>query len=195
MISEDKLGKKVLNLFHVNGSEMRAKEIYERGKAKGISHITIQRKLDMLAKNGSLKRRSAEHKEVYYSRQESVRLTQLIDDVTREVITSLNAIPSELSTLATFVSNEEKIAGKGITKNAEKLLDNLSRTKIDTVVMQKLIDGYFKVLKRNLPNQWKTKGFYVNLEGRIIPGELVDEKIKDSDITKWAYDNLNCEKS
>ena len=84
-----KAEKKVFDLLPVNGSPIRAKHIYEKGKANGISKITIERKLSEFTKNGLINRtvKEHEHKNVTYNickkTASELLLNEMLEDFTK----------------------------------------------------------------------------------------------------------------
>jgi hypothetical protein len=187
MENKDQLGKKVLYLLPIDGSEMRAKEIYEKGEANGITHITIQRKLDSLAKNKSLKRRIANHKEVYYSRQENDRIENLTESFFSEIKSTLEEIPVEAKTtrkgLLDFASDFLK--GANLSENLKKqIVGDIETSSIGRITYFLLLGRVFEIIKMVEP-ELNNEDFYVDSEGSIVPKDLVDERISYDERSEW----------
>lgn len=188
MIEETKKDwtEKVLNLLPTDGSEMQAKDIYANGVKNGISHITIERKLEFLSKAKSIKRRVANHKEVYYSRQENIRLAILAEKFEKEIIASLSQTRFEVQGFADFVSEEvKKKNGKGLTEETKKEIRE-DKLVVDEIFFPKLLESFFKMFRIMLSPKLKDEDFYIDSRGHTIPRALIEEKkINQSDIDEW----------
>lgn len=187
MENKDVLGKKVLNLFLADGSEMRAKEIYEKGESKGISHITIQRKLNSLVKNNSLKRRIANHKEVYYSRQENIRIENLTESYFSELRLILEEIPFEAKMMRKGLTDftSDFLKGANLSDNLKKqIMEDIDSSGTGRIVYFLLLKHVFETIKMAEP-VLSNEEFYVDSKGSIVPKDLVDKRISYDERSEW----------
>jgi predicted transcriptional regulator len=78
--------EEILKMLPVDGSEMRAQELYRTAwKKRRFSSATVNRHLPNLIKKKFVERIQKSHKEVYYSRREMVRVEHLINDFVQEI--------------------------------------------------------------------------------------------------------------
>ena len=141
----------ILKLLPINGSKIKAKEIYEKSS---FSTATTNKYLDSLTKMGFVERIQESQKNVFYKRCEPVRIKRLIEDFTKEITAILSEFPVELQHL------EEDFKEKGLTITQTKLVtgdDKFLRYYLLTTLIRKVHD----ILKMALPEPLRYSDFYV----------------------------------
>lgn len=182
--------KEVLDIFREEGRELRAKEVYEKGKAKGISTITIQRKLKKLSADGVLEHREVGYMQVYYNLLENVRIKRLMQDFTNGVNAKFSVFPEEMSSLMERMANAmiEECKAKGVELPEEEakkaLMENpLIVEEAGFLSFTKAVFEAFKVMLHT--KIARHEDFFIDKEGYIVPSAEVYKRFTPSEIEEY----------
>lgn len=155
------LTKKVLDLFPIDGSEIRAKELLRRAKEKGLHQNSVQRKLVELAKKEPplVYRRQESQKAVFYSSPQSIRVEHIISNFIQEISSILSKLPRiELRDAKTTLmdlspTKEDGRAVSEIMLHDPKFLKQW--------ILNSLLRQVYMLFKDNLPTALREMDFYI----------------------------------
>jgi hypothetical protein len=174
------LTKKVLDLFPIDGSEIRAKELLRRAKDKGLHQNSVQRKLSELTKKEPplVNRRQKSQKIVFYSSPQSIRVEHIITNFIQEISSILSKLPrielrdARNTLMELSPSKEESRAITEIMLRDPKLLKQW--------VLNTLLRRVYMLFKDNLPTALREMDFYIgafeNESLKIVPRSEVERK-------------------
>jgi hypothetical protein len=174
------LTKKVLDLFPIDGSEIRAKELLRRAKEEGLHQNSVQRKLSELTKKEPplVYRRQESQKTVFYSSPQSIRVEHVIANFIQEISSILSKLPrielrdAKNTLMDLSPSKEESRAIAEIMLRNPKFLKQW--------VLNTLLRQVYMLFKENLPTALREMDFYIgvfeNESLKIVPRSEVERK-------------------
>jgi hypothetical protein len=176
------LDKKILNLLPIDGSEMRAKDLYAKAEAEKLVRLTVERKLVAFAKQGIIYRRQESPKKVYYSRREKIRVEHLINDFVQEIGSILSSeVPVRLD-------RDKRILIEGsLRKDEARYMAEMLRSNpryLEIEIIHTVLRKIHKMVIASLPEQLKDKEYYIGaFDDRIQlhPRSTVEKALKSQE--------------
>jgi hypothetical protein len=155
--------RKILNLLPSDGSKMRSKDVYVKGREKNHGYETVEKYLEILEEEGSVNKTIENAKSVWYNRCEAARLKRLIDDFMGDLKRELSALPVRMTDFEKRLIEGSR-PGSEIEKGIEFLRNDPAylRGLIIDILQREL----FKMLNDSIPAILKDKYCY---DLRLVP--------------------------
>lgn len=171
----DALNQKILDLMPIDGSEIRAKNLYAKAEVQGLWRLTVENKLKEFEKKGFVSRRQESPKAVYYSRRERVRIEHLINDFLKDIRSTLDRLPSQIDGIETQLREIDRSTPVSTRKQIATTLRNNPKF-LKGKIVAALLRRVFKMLNDDLPEPLRDHEFYVGAfdDGvHMIPRDLI----------------------
>lgn len=159
----------ILKLLPINGSEVRAKEIYRKAK---FHPKTVQTYLERLEEKGIVKRIQKSYKTVYYKRCEDARIEKMIDDFAKEISDALQALPRKI---------EDKPMPEGLSTEERNMIYRWKEGQLKARMIATLLRKIHKIFTSTFPEPMKPFEHYVGAfhDGiHVVPRDYVDKALK-----------------
>ena len=178
----------ILDLMPFDGSPVKAGIIYKKSK---LSTVTVSKYLSAMVDEGIIERVQISQKNVSYRRLERVRLQHLIENFVNEMEKSLSVFPKDTANgIGVIAEKLSKQSAKISRDFEEKEYFEIFRNDyylIEETLFYSLISQLFSIIKKVVPIEIARKNdFYVDSLGNVVPKELVDQRIKPSEIPEWT---------
>lgn len=172
------------------GETVRAKDIIEKARQQHMNPNKVYECLEIMMKEGEVKKFKDKPKEAYYVRYDEVRIKRLMEDFTKGINAKFSEFPEEMSSLMERTANAilEEYKEKGVELPKEEAKKMLMENPIFVEEMgflsfTKAVFEAFKVLLHT--KVARHEDFFIDKEGYIVPSAEVYKRFTPSEIEEY----------
>jgi len=196
MVSKWDYAKGLLEFLPPNGTLVRSSTLFQEANVKyGLAPATVSKYLEQLRDTGIVEQVKKSHKNIWYFQRADVLLTKLIEDFTKEFDESLSSmihrkLDAEARIMVDLMAEEvEDNTGIKVPEIDRKQMMKTGWFK-EEIIFRLLLQKTFELYRKFLHLEpAKTEEFYINRFGDAVPLDLVEKRIKWSEIPEWRPEN------